>query len=1107
MGPIRRVALHVGALLGLSTAPAWAGGACRSNVDCARGHACQDEVCVDCSAFRPETCLDGAFRGRHACAELWLADLRQGAGLCAAICDRQTFDLDTCNDSAVLSSVCGAVEVEAWQADLQALVALRAGDDADALLPEAEITSTCFALTQGQEPPSEQAEVLVPSPGPNGEGCLDDQGMVVDGCLEDAGERTTVKRELYGREGQVFDGFASHYYGLRMQDMTRASSAAPGNPFADFGFDLQRAIWNQNGDRVESCAEYVYESYYNYSRFEDAIRGMGNDYWRIWQTAFAYAPVAISRGLTREAGVPKAAGGAGFVAAKQAAFFELLDYPDSAIGTLALAGRPLTARNGDPIEPQPEMRSLYKPNPWFRILGFSAPDEGRDCGLDLFNPTICDDALREAVNEALRNDPPENTQSFAWHYRKGAALRAQGIIDDELAFYQALTERMTQIRERRSTALARVKAIMLEIYGVPPRPDLLFQEIQFPIPDFEEVYSNPAVLDAQITAARPAGAARVSAKNRGFELSRAGVGQIGQTATALQRGEALSELLANHAQRLSLGQGGPSGQWIAYSRSGPERSDSRARTGGDHLAAWREADPRASQFGQAAQAVDVDQVYLRLAQALEGLYAVERELEAIVAEGYAEGCFRTDIGNPCGWTPKLFAELVLELYGEREALYQRCLDETAREGFAAMVGESFVVNLDPDQNPHAGRYPWFDATPYQWPPDPYYACYSDAGGFFPSYDEYPGFFEGVSVDLPPACPGCNDWARDTTHVTRWLTCKPRWERLLLNMVQEAVGDLVSDTGVAQLLDRVGEWWQVGNDDFGAYAGYGFGWAIGEFQEYVQASGEEALRCNLAPEMYGHFDLAARVFGGNVDIIDASAHLRFGDNPTVFPGGLPVTPQGRPTVEQQQIDIEALGQSIFHEDFVVEADGFNIISGTEGLNEEIFSISAIFTIGFVPVTVSAGLAGIVGLQYDVGGAFPAFNEPGSCTLIEARGQIGPYAGINAFASASINAVIAEVGVKIELTLIRLDLPLIGRVALEMKPGGVVNLLAEMRLDLVLSLLSGRVLLFLRIAWESWELELFSWDGPRFTTNLFDLRAAVPLADLARALQPLVSMEER
>lgn len=1095
-----RSALLAGGLAWMAAGAAWAGGPCRANDDCGRGSACEDGRCVDCGALGGEVCDDGAFLSHHACGPLVLADLRQGAGPCAGVCGDIALDLTTCNDSNYLSSVCGALEVEAWHDDLAALVVLREGDP-EALLPEGETTSECFRITQGQAPESEAAEVRVPSPGENGEGCLDDQGMLVEGCLDDAGEKVPAQREIYGREGQAFVGFDTHYHGLRMQDMTRASSVSPDITSPAFDFVQERAAWDANGDAVSSCAEYVYESYYQFSRFEDAIRLLGNDYWRIWEIAFERTPRPVElAGL-----FPKNVGRGRL----HTGLHLLFDIPEYAIGARDLAGLPVTARNGDPATIQPRLRFLYKPNPWFREGSFSGP-VGGVCGIDLYKPTLCDEGLLDAINNLLANEPAETTSSFEWHYRRGVALRAEGVTDEDLDYVQGLADKLSHVRSRRSAALAVVKAILIEMLGGPFDVQTVFEEIEIPVPNIEEIYGNPALLDPGIAAGRAAGATQAARRAEAFRAAPEAFGaQLGRDVVALDRASVLERVLANPLRGFDFGAGGPSPRAMEYSRSGPERSREQARTGGDHLADWRASDLREGPLRQAFPEGYEAQVRRRLGRALAALFAVERELEAVVAEGFEAGCFRVDDGNPCGWTPKMFVELVLELYGEREALYQRCLDFTAEDGFGRLSSRSFAVNLSQDNNPLLTEYPWYNPTPYDGERGGYIGCYVDPAGELVEFDEYLGYYTlGLSVpEAQDDCFLCNNWSQSTTHVTHYFSCIGRWRQLLLKRVEEEVGELFDPEGNLQLLDRVGEWWRVGNSQFGAAAGYGFGWAIGSFQEWVEAVGgddaarRDRLTCNLAPELFGHFDLGARVFGGNVDIIDASAHLRFGNNPTEFPGGLPRTPDGRPTVEENQIDIEALGQSLYSDNFQAHADGFNFLSETAEIDQDIFSVSAIFTIGFIPVTVSAGLAGFVGMQFDVGGSSPGANQPGNCTLLEVKGSIGPFAGVNAFASASVNAVVAEVGVKIELTLIRLDLPLIGRIALEVKPGSVVQLLADMRLDLIVSLLSGRVLLFLRVAWETWEAELFSWDGPRFSTNLFETSASIPLFDVAEALNSL------
>ncbi len=47
-----------------------------------------------------------------------------------------------------------------------------------------------------------------------------------------------------------------------------------------------REAWEANGDRVESCREYVYEKYYDYTRFEDAVAGRRDDPGYIAEVAF-----------------------------------------------------------------------------------------------------------------------------------------------------------------------------------------------------------------------------------------------------------------------------------------------------------------------------------------------------------------------------------------------------------------------------------------------------------------------------------------------------------------------------------------------------------------------------------------------------------------------------------------------------------------------------------------------------------------------------------------------------------------------------------------------------------------------------------------------------
>jgi hypothetical protein len=84
-------------------------------------------------------------------------------------------------------------------------------------------------------------------------------------------------------------GLNSFYLGQvhRAQTYIPADSA-----YSDWLANNRKATrdgWNANGYVLGSCSEYVFEKYYDYSVFEDAIVGHGNDYRTIFNIAYAQA--------------------------------------------------------------------------------------------------------------------------------------------------------------------------------------------------------------------------------------------------------------------------------------------------------------------------------------------------------------------------------------------------------------------------------------------------------------------------------------------------------------------------------------------------------------------------------------------------------------------------------------------------------------------------------------------------------------------------------------------------------------------------------------------------------------------------------------------------
>lgn len=92
------------------------------------------------------------------------------------------------------------------------------------------------------------------------------------------GEIITAREMPAAQETMRVSGFNGRYAGdpLKQQML---SIDGDGINWPLIGHQVRRARWNNNGTRVTSCAEYVYERWYDYSTYEDAAAELGDD-WR-----------------------------------------------------------------------------------------------------------------------------------------------------------------------------------------------------------------------------------------------------------------------------------------------------------------------------------------------------------------------------------------------------------------------------------------------------------------------------------------------------------------------------------------------------------------------------------------------------------------------------------------------------------------------------------------------------------------------------------------------------------------------------------------------------------------------------------------------------------
>lgn len=924
---------------------------------------------------------------------------------CADPCGGIEPTVEQCERDTWMSSACGQLEAPRWAAYRAAEIEHDAGGRGAPSADEVQAlreASQCATATMRLAPVLTQAEVLLP-----------------DGVADDDGRRV-VQQAHYGREGQRYIGGTSHYQGHVFREWTRASSDDPGPEpsvgwFTAAGADLiQRAAWDQNGVEVASCREFVYERFYDYSRFEDATMGLGDDYRSIF--AVAYSPGTYQSGWWVT--------------------------PRSAIGTRGMNGWPQTARDNAPLEPQIAFPAGSQPKSGLYRVGLLDADTRADlidaydaaadldalddyqgsCGGTLEGPAFCDETLWQ---DLIDGAAVTHIESWAWHKQMSDAFTAAGVLDEELALGDQRVQAFEQLLFRRSKVVNDIIGWWQHHHAA--------TAAQIP-DDVAGVLADPTIY-MRTVAGDPI--SRQLAGQRGVRLRRAALDTMGshtEPAPQMQWG----------GQQLMYAWYEDQPTHVAYAAQPPGPGDLLATPAG---------------FGSQA----------RLDALTRRLNRVDAEIEQALLDARDAGCLDADAITHCDWSPRHFAQRVLALYGaEREDAYQYCLDNTP-QGFARLDDHDLGIDAS------AGRkYPRIE----------------DGGAMQTCFL---GADHQMTADTT-ACQGCNRWTASTTGVERYFRCLESQKQLILDEVIAQLGqDAITADKQLKLQGSTGERTQLGSDNFNITSSYGFGWALGNFTTYAEGEGDGDL-CELDPEAFAHFDVHATALFLSENLVHAAAHARLLDGGQ----GLELPPG----VDPNRLEVELVGIELVSADLDLGwDDGFDIVADGWSEGGTMISAGATFTIAFVPVTISGGVAGRIGIDYAVD---LEVGDVQNCELVALTGKVTPYAGVEAFASATVQAVIAEAGVKVSLTLLRIDLPFEASISLVLDDQAQIALRVTNNLDLTVSFLSGRVAAYLRILWEEFEATLFSWNGPRFTKNLMSAKLDLPILSLKDAVAALQSL---
>jgi hypothetical protein len=268
---------------------------------------------------------------------------------------------------------------------------------------------------------------------------------------------------------------------------------------------------------------------------------------------------------------------------------------------------------------------------------------------------------------------------------------------------------------------------------------------------------------------------------------------------------------------------------------------------------------------------------------------------------------------------------------------------------------------------------------------------------------------------------------------------------------------------------------LGNADFGATWSYAYDWRVFGLQNGL---------CNVNASFAGDLDASARVFGLSKNLLDAHLDADYG---------------------RVRAQITVLDQSLVTVDQALAAEQYNLArSSTQRGNDNLTGNrpSAWFTLLGVPVRVSAGMAGTLGVEYAAAVKINRGNVQTGCTNISAEldGTFAPYVNVDATADAAADFLVAAFGVKVDLALAHLRLPLGLNVKIA-TPQGQVNaaqLTVKVLLDAAVRTLDGRLAAFARLGVCPFCTEaqqtIFSWPGFERRFTLFSKTASVAIGNL-------------
>jgi hypothetical protein len=906
----------------------------------------------------------------------------------------------------------------------------------------------------------------------------------------------------------------------------------------------RKVEWAANGTRFDSCEEYAYEKFYRYHQYRDFIAAYANDYRAIFDVAIGKCPSAgranastlakqldpslqrqvCGKSLYESKGQSLAVlpGNTGPVAVKNA-FFEVEPAPDKVL----VAAYPIKIWNDQGR--QTVLSCVDKPTPEERRGCFSA-NLAVVHNTMLEGPVLRDNELLTAIRDAKQwektyREANSPRHDYPWHVKMDDGLRAAGVRDEELYAYDELKRELQRLLSQRAEVMKDVQGS----YGGWSPPILVDDNplSKYLWPILQQSLNTLVSKDKSNPSANIQNKTYndliIWAEQKGYPVPFV-VALVHRTLTVWEKQTGRDASRYRYALEAAQ---------IRWQAEHPDMSTATVQsTAGVQDVNNGSMDSIILSFVSKDVENNLSQVDFNSIEAVElemQVFRIDERIESVLRTAMGLGCYaKTAALNPCDWSPRLFAETMqVDMDEAVQAAEDKCVKLTKGYG-ADFIGYEKTALKDKNlacsksfEDIYSNSTYHFDGWKSTWKSakDVWLAVRANAPAFEEMWNK---------VILPP----CQQVATESFHKMREIREK---------------GEAKPDHE------------EMGNSKVALYYDYSFDYGIENLEQYTSGA---VLRKNLEEKKLelvelaafanGQFRTGVKLFGSEFDIINVQAAIK-----------LPKIEQ--PTNSQEKdkdfeykskvawIVVKSAGIDFFSKGYNLSSNGSsknnaNTTKGAASGNEDgkdfsgtLFEVCQRFTVGPVPMSISAGLSGGMGIAFgphmDVDYGLPNVQAvlDGSTKAEDQEGfftaqlgvKIRPYAFLDVFATAAIDLVVVAAGVKANITLINASLPFVAAfgvgadlaiqrskaVPVEVVKDNMGNALLDdlnnivQRQDLVLVLptfaidfntgmdldirtLDGYISLFAKVDLGFWgktyQKKIVSWQGPRFSFPLFSYK---------------------